>query len=103
MRAYSRLRQSLASSIILVTFSAISVILLAFAPAAYEFNALSEPGQLEAYPVLTASDSVRVLADSVHRTLMLEDRFPSANTCATCHPQHYEEWSVSAQDRKSVV
>lgn len=96
MRAYSRLRKSLASSIILVTFSAISVILLAFAPAAYEFSAVPEAGYTDATPPLTASDSVLVLADSVHRTLMLEDRFPSANTCATCHPQHYEEWSVSA-------
>jgi nitrate/TMAO reductase-like tetraheme cytochrome c subunit len=24
-----------------------------------------------------------------------EARFPSANTCATCHPDHYREWSVS--------
>lgn len=94
MRAFTQLRHSLASSIILVTFSAISVILLAFAPAAYELNAV--PEDPDTYPPLTASDSVLVLADSVHRTLMLEDRFPSANTCATCHPQHYEEWSVSA-------
>jgi len=25
----------------------------------------------------------------------LEARFPSANTCANCHPDHYREWSVS--------
>ena len=25
-----------------------------------------------------------------------ESRFPSANTCAACHPDHYREWSVSA-------
>jgi hypothetical protein len=30
-----------------------------------------------------------------HAQLMLEDRFPSATTCATCHPRHYREWSVS--------
>jgi hypothetical protein len=24
-----------------------------------------------------------------------ESRFPSANTCAVCHPDHYREWSVS--------
>ncbi|MGD8396267.1 MAG: multiheme c-type cytochrome, partial [Candidatus Eiseniibacteriota bacterium] len=28
--------------------------------------------------------------------LNLENRFPSANTCKTCHPDHYREWSVSA-------
>ncbi len=38
---------------------------------------------------------IRQRADSAHQRLMLEDRFPSANTCATCHPDHYREWSVS--------
>lgn len=30
-----------------------------------------------------------------HEKLFLEARYPSANTCATCHPKQYEEWSVS--------
>jgi hypothetical protein len=30
-----------------------------------------------------------------HAQLLLENRFPSATTCATCHPRHYREWSVS--------
>ncbi len=34
-------------------------------------------------------------ADAEHAALFLEDRFPSAVTCATCHPSHYREWSVS--------
>ena len=34
-------------------------------------------------------------ANAQHEDLFLENRFPSANTCATCHPKHYEEWSVS--------
>ncbi len=34
-------------------------------------------------------------ADEEHRKLFLEDRFPSATTCATCHPAHYRQWSVS--------
>ncbi|MBX2819765.1 MAG: hypothetical protein KTR29_08795 [Rhodothermaceae bacterium] len=38
----------------------------------------------------------RFVADSTHNALFLENRFPSANTCATCHPEHYEEWSVSS-------
>ncbi len=25
----------------------------------------------------------------------VDDRYPSANTCASCHPDHYREWSVS--------
>ncbi len=34
-------------------------------------------------------------ADEEHERLFLEDRFPSAATCATCHPAHYRQWSVS--------
>lgn len=30
-----------------------------------------------------------------HEALFLENRFPSADTCATCHPSQYREWSVS--------
>lgn len=37
----------------------------------------------------------RKLADAEHEKLFLEGKYPSANTCATCHPKHYEEWSVS--------
>lgn len=33
--------------------------------------------------------------DAEHEKLFLEGKYPSANTCATCHPKHYEEWSVS--------
>ncbi len=40
------------------------------------------------------SDSATV--DSMHVALFQEDRFPSANTCATCHPDHFREWSVSS-------
>lgn len=34
-------------------------------------------------------------ADAQHEALFLENRFPSATTCATCHPDHFREWSVS--------
>ncbi len=34
-------------------------------------------------------------ADEEHARIFSENRFPSANTCATCHPDHYREWSVS--------
>ncbi len=30
-----------------------------------------------------------------HKKLFAENRFPSAATCRTCHPDHYREWSVS--------
>jgi hypothetical protein len=31
-----------------------------------------------------------------HETLFQETRFPAATECASCHPDHYREWSVSA-------
>ncbi len=34
-------------------------------------------------------------AFEAHEQAFLEDRYPSANTCATCHEKQYEEWSVS--------
>ncbi|QDG78490.1 multiheme c-type cytochrome [Labrenzia sp. PHM005] len=34
-------------------------------------------------------------ANEEHEKLFLESKYPSANTCATCHPKQYEEWSVS--------
>ncbi len=34
-------------------------------------------------------------ATEQHENLFIEDRYPSAGTCGTCHPKHYKEWSVS--------
>ncbi len=34
-------------------------------------------------------------AERQHELLFKESRYPSAATCGTCHPKHYEEWSVS--------
>jgi len=41
------------------------------------------------------ADVIATAADIAHQQLFVEDRFPSATQCKTCHPQHYEEWSVS--------
>lgn len=35
------------------------------------------------------------LADEEHARLFIESKYPSANTCSTCHPKQYREWSVS--------
>ncbi len=35
-------------------------------------------------------------ADAEHAKLFVENKYPSAATCRTCHPNHYREWSVSA-------
>ena len=29
------------------------------------------------------------------RRLLVENKFPSASTCATCHPTQFRQWSVS--------
>jgi hypothetical protein len=34
-------------------------------------------------------------AEALHKLLLNESRYPSAATCATCHPKQYKEWSVS--------
>lgn len=34
-------------------------------------------------------------ANDAHEKLFLESKYPSANTCATCHPRQYEQWSGS--------
>lgn len=48
-----------------------------------------------AMPAVNDSLKFARWVDSVHIALNLEERFPSANTCATCHPDHFKEWSVS--------
>jgi nitrate/TMAO reductase-like tetraheme cytochrome c subunit len=37
----------------------------------------------------------RPAAAEAHEALFAESRYPSATTCGTCHPRHFEEWSVS--------
>jgi hypothetical protein len=39
---------------------------------------------------------VQQIADSAHTSIMIEERFPSANECQSCHPDQYREWSVSS-------
>ena len=37
----------------------------------------------------------KVSSDAAHRAVLVEDRFPPAAACRTCHEDHYREWSVS--------
>ena len=54
---------------------------------------ISFPLSLASFPLL-GSD-----ADEAHRTyletLRSENRYPTAVSCSQCHPDHFEEWSVS--------
>jgi hypothetical protein len=38
---------------------------------------------------------IEVAAAKAHEQLFINERFPSAQSCRTCHPLHYKEWSVS--------
>lgn len=40
-------------------------------------------------------DPPEINAAEEHAKIFKESRFPSANECAICHPDHYREWSVS--------
>ena len=53
----------------------------------YGAETAGSPDEEPAVAEITAADR--------HEALFLEDRFPSADTCATCHPAQYREWSVS--------
>ncbi|MBL4700595.1 MAG: hypothetical protein JKX85_04980, partial [Phycisphaeraceae bacterium] len=34
-------------------------------------------------------------AQELHAALLLREQYPSARSCAGCHPTHYKEWSIS--------
>ncbi|MEM7051182.1 MAG: multiheme c-type cytochrome [Acidobacteriota bacterium] len=55
----------------------------------------SGPDQPAPSPPPETADDATLSADAEHAALFLENRFPAATTCATCHPDHYREWSVS--------
>ena len=48
----------------------------------------------EADEEVTEAEEEKV-ASAAHAALFTESRYPSAATCGTCHPRHYEEWSIS--------
>lgn len=50
-----------------------------------------EPAQQASAPAGEEADA----AGKAHLDLFAENRYPSSNTCATCHPKQYEQWSVS--------
>lgn len=42
-----------------------------------------------------ANEAAQESADEAHQQLFSENQYPSANECANCHKQHFEEWAVS--------
>lgn len=42
-----------------------------------------------------SEEKVDLQAAKAHQQLFVENRFPSATVCRTCHPDHYREWAMS--------
>ena len=42
-----------------------------------------------------ADDGSSPSSKQAHQSLLEEGRFPSATTCRSCHPVHYQQWSAS--------
>lgn len=51
-------------------------------------GASSGTGEIDAHSEIDA-------AGASHLALFTEERYPSANTCKTCHETHYKQWAVS--------
>jgi hypothetical protein len=43
-----------------------------------------------------AAGAEKIDSFAAHENRFVEDSYPSAATCRTCHPNHYREWSVSS-------
>jgi len=47
-------------------------------------------------PQAASAEAAASEAAAAHAKLFTESRFPSATTCAVCHPDQFREWSVSS-------
>ena len=65
----------------------------------------SDPGATAGTPALNqggAAGNQPNQPEDPHRAIFLNDKYPSALTCAKCHPRHFQEWRVSAHAYSSV-
>ncbi|HEY2799288.1 MAG TPA: multiheme c-type cytochrome [Chthoniobacterales bacterium] len=53
------------------------------------------PGNVQPPPPKPAAAGAEANAAAAHAQLLVENKFPSASTCATCHPTQFRQWSVS--------
>src|SRR5216683_44477 len=53
------------------------------------------PDKASASPPNVAETQAQEDAAKEHQKLFVENRYPSATACRTCHPSHFDEWSVS--------
>lgn len=59
-------------------------------------NLLDETAAQTEEPAPEKESTSTTTAAVDHAKLFVESKYPSANTCAVCHPKHYEEWSISS-------
>lgn len=63
----------------------------------------TDPGATRGAPAATHGGAAQQnQPEDPHRAIFLQDRYPSALTCAKCHPKHFDEWRVSAHAYSSV-
>lgn len=72
-----------------------SVIAQEKTPASEESPLSNYKTTLTSYIDGSKDEVLRQAIDQAHAECFENDCFPSAKKCATCHPQHYKEWSVS--------
>lgn len=54
------------------------------------------PGKATESPAASkGSETIEQEAAKAHKQLFVENKFPSATVCRTCHPDQYREWSMS--------
>ncbi|EMI20538.1 cytochrome c family protein [Rhodopirellula maiorica SM1] len=65
-----------------------------------ERDRLSDPldylGPSIAAPAAADDKPAAAVAKDPHEALWTENQYPSAESCRSCHPKHYDEWSVSS-------
>ncbi len=75
-----------------VIIAAMAIFVLSAGPLAYAAETASDGTAPKTE--MSAAEAEKSAAEA-HDDLFTESKFPSATTCGTCHPRHFEEWSVS--------
>ncbi len=75
-----------------ITVAAMAVFVLSASPLA---SAAETASDVAAPKTELSAAEAEKSASEAHDALFTESKFPSATTCGSCHPRHFEEWSVS--------
>jgi hypothetical protein len=85
-------------SLLMVAYSSQSVTAMDEKPAAMAKEDSSDGEMMAEKEGADAEDEtdIALQAAADHEALFAESSYPSAATCGTCHPKHYQEWAVSS-------